>query len=433
MVKKSENNLVAKHESSKRLCNMSGQKLNMKIEKQTVSDGAKSAFKRISNCFKCFLIFALSFSFLFVGVAHICFNDVASANAINLSTSAKSCAVIETSTKRKLFAVNEDARLPMASTTKIMTAITAIENCKDLDEKFEISPKAVGVPGTSLYLRKGDVYSTRDLLYALMLISGNDASVAIAEHVAGSTSEFVTMMNDTARKIGATNSHFANSHGLDADGHYTTAYDLACITAYALENDTFREIVSTKNIKITNGEDENRFLKNKNKLLSTLDGCIGVKTGFTDDAGRCLVSAIEGDGLRLVCVVLNCGPMFQESAVMLQECANAFKLYDLTEMYDFNHTVKVENGRVESAKIGTRGHFFYPLTEKEVENLNFKYTYPQNLEAPLVKGSEIGQVEIFLNNDLLFSEKIYTIEEIKPKSIMQRMKDFFGNWAVEPF
>ena len=115
----------------------------------------------------------------------------------------------------------------MASTTKIMTAITAIENCKDLDEKFEISPKAVGISGTSLYLRKGDVYSTRDLLYTLMLISGNDASVAIAEHVGGSTPEFVTMMNELAKKIGAKSTHFANTHGLDADGHYTTAYDLA--------------------------------------------------------------------------------------------------------------------------------------------------------------------------------------------------------------
>ena len=368
--------------------------------------------KRISIIFT---IFLLCFSFLVIGLTEF-YSD--KAHAVNLSTSAKAAAVVETTTKRKLFAVNENQKLPMASTTKIMTAITAIENCQNLDEKFEIAPKAVGVPGTSLYLRKGDVYSTRDLLYALMLISGNDASVAIAEHVAGSTAEFVTMMNDLARKIGATNSHFANTHGLDADGHYTTAYDLAVITSYALENETFREIVSTKNTKITNGEGENRYLKNKNKLLSTLEGCIGVKTGFTDDAGRCLVSAIEKDGMRIVCVVLNCGPMFPESATMLSECAEKFKLYDLTEMYDFEHSIAVKDGRTESAEISTKEHFLYPLTESELAQLKFVYSCPESLDAPLPRDS-----------DLLFSEKIFTMEDIKPKSILQRMKDFFGNWV----
>ena len=386
---------------------------------------------KVKTFSKCILALVLCAAFLLIGIANCIPQKV---EAMNLYSSAKAAAVIETSTKRKLFVQNENQKLPMASTTKIMTAITAIENCNNLDEKFEISPKAVGVPGTSLYLRKGDIYSTRDLLYALMLISGNDASVAIAEHVAGSTAEFVTLMNETAKKIGATNSHFANTHGLDADGHYTTAYDLACITSYALENETFREIVSTKNTKIENGKEggDVRYLKNKNKLLHTLDGCIGVKTGFTDDAGRCLVSAIEKDGIRIVCVVLNCGPMFPESAQLLAECAENFKLVDVTKLYDFNHKVAVLDGRVESVQIGTKESFVYPLTESEVENLKFVYSLPESLQAPMKKGTEIGKVEVFLNNDLLFSEKIFTMEEIKPKSVMQRMKDFFGNWVASP-
>ncbi|MGN1201554.1 MAG: D-alanyl-D-alanine carboxypeptidase family protein [Candidatus Caccovivens sp.] len=379
--------------------------------------------QKLNKVFKTITILFLCFAFLFLGVTGQCLQF-----AKAYSTSARSAVVLETSTKRKLFAQNENQKLPMASTTKIMTAITAIENCSDLDEKFEISKKAVGVPGTSLYLREGDVYSTRDLLYALMLISGNDASVAIAEHVAGSTSEFVTKMNELAKKIGVKNTHFANTHGLDADGHYTTAYDLAVITAYALENDTFREIVSTKNTKITNGEGENRYLKNKNKLLNTLEGCIGVKTGFTDDAGRCLVSAIEKNGMRLVCVVLNCGPMFEESATLLKACSEDYALYDLTAMYDFDDIVNVLNGREDTAKIGTFEHFYYPLTKKEKEHLNFVYTYPKTLDAPMKNNSEIGKVEIFLGNDLLFSEKIFTIEEVKAKSTLQRMQDFFANW-----
>ena len=349
-------------------------------------------------------------------------------SAENLYTSAVGGCVIEAESGRVLFEKNKDKKVPMASTTKIMTAITAIENCENLDEKFEISPKAVGVEGTSLYLRKGDVYSTRDLLFALMLISGNDASVAIAEHVAGSTSEFVTLMNELAKKIGANNTHFANTHGLDADGHYTTAYDLAKITAYALNNDTFREIVSTKNTKITNGNGENRYLKNKNKLLFTLDGCIGVKTGFTNDAGRCLVSAVERNGMRLVCVVLNCGPMFEESATLLNECANRFKKVDITSLYNYNNEVEVLDGREKLAKLYTKEKFFYPLTDKEVESLEIVYTLPKFIEAPLSKDSEVGKIEVFLNKDLLFSEKVYTIDDIKSKTLWQRLKEFAERW-----
>ncbi len=349
-------------------------------------------------------------------------------SAENLYTSAVGGCVIEAESGRVLFEKNKDKKVPMASTTKIMTAITAIENCENLDEKFEISPKAVGVEGTSLYLRKGDVYSTRDLLYALMLISGNDASVAIAERVAGSTSEFVTLMNELAKKIGANSTHFANTHGLDADGHYTTAYDLAKITAYALNNDTFREIVSTKNTKITNGNGENRYLKNKNKLLFTLDGCIGVKTGFTNDAGRCLVSAVERNGMRLVCVVLNCGPMFEESATLLNECANRFKKVDITSLYNYNNEVEVLDGREKLAKLYTKEKFFYPLTDKEVESLEIVYTLPKLIEAPLSKDSEVGKIEVFLNKDLLFSEKVYTIDDIKSKTLWQRLKEFAERW-----
>lgn len=351
-------------------------------------------------------------------------------NVVNaeMYTSGLAGCVLETSSGRMLYSKNKDKKLAMASTTKIMTAITAIENCDDLDEKFEISPKAVGIEGTSLYLRKGDVFSTRDLLYALMLISGNDASVAIAEHVGGSTSEFVTMMNDLAKKIGAKNTHFANTHGLDADGHYTTAYDLALITAYALKDETFKEIVSTKNIKITNGEGENRYLKNKNKLLFRLDGCIGVKTGFTNDAGRCLVSAIERDGVRFVCVVLNCGPMFEESETLLNTCANTYKLYDLTELYDYKKLLPVYDGRKDNVKIGTNESFVYPLSEWEKNNLKIEYNLVDHVDAPLKKGSEVGEIKIFLGKDLLFSEKVYTIEEVKPKTIFQRFKEFAGNW-----
>ncbi len=363
--------------------------------------------------------------FLILGAQFLAFPVVARAQ---LYTSAVGGCVLEAHSGRVLYGKNIDKRLAMASTTKIMTAITAILHCKNLDEKFEISPKAVGVAGTSLYLREGDVYSTRDLLYALMLISGNDASVAIAEHIAGSVSEFVTLMNRLACDLELSNTHFANTHGLDADGHYTTAYDLAKLTAFALENDTFREIVSTKNTKICDGNGNVKYLKNKNKLLFSLDGCIGVKTGFTDDAGRCLVSAVENEGLRLVCVVLNCGPMFEESAELLRTCAEEFKMVEITSLYDYDDVVKVNDGREEFVKIATKGKFFYPLTAKEQENLKFEYNINGEVDAPLKAGSEVGEIKVFLDNDLLFCEKVYTMKDVKSKTIFQRIKEFANLW-----
>lgn len=343
-------------------------------------------------------------------------------------TSARAMCIMEASTKRVLDAKNENATLPMASTTKIMTAITAIENCKDLDAKFEISPKAVGISGTSLYLRKGENFSCRELLYGLMLISGNDASVAIAEHVGGTTARFVEMMNKTAKKIGAKSSHFDNPHGLDSKTHYTSAYDLALITSYALSNPTFKEIVSTQNIKITNTEGKTRYLKNKNKLLTSLEGCCGVKTGFTNDAGRCLVSSCERDGMTLVCVVLNCGPMFEESKTLLEAGFSSYKIYDLTEGYNLPKTIKVCEGRKSEVEIATKESYFYPLKENELAAVRYEINIQKEVEAPLAKGSEVGEVKIFIDNNLHFSEKIYTMENVRRNSIWQKVKDFVDRW-----
>lgn len=343
-------------------------------------------------------------------------------------SSAKAMCVMEASSKRVLNSKNMDTKLAMASTTKIMTAITAIENCDDLDKTFEISPKAVGVPGTSLYLRKGEVFSTRDLLYGLMLISGNDASVAIGEHISGTISKFVDLMNKTAKKIGATNSHFDNTHGLDSKTHCTTAYDLALITSYAMQNPTFKEIVSTKNAKITNADGKTRYLKNKNKLLNSFDGCNGVKTGFTDDAGRCLVSSAERDGMDVVCVVLNCRPMFEECSRFMEEAFASYKLYDLTKFYNLPSEIAVTNGRAESVKIGTFGEYLYPLTDSEKESVQIKYELVKSLEAPIEKGQEVGKVEIYVGKDLHFSEKIFTIESVRRNSLWQKLFDVLTEW-----
>ena len=343
-------------------------------------------------------------------------------------TSAKAMCVMESGSKRVLASKNCDTKLAMASTTKIMTAITAIESGKNLDSPFTISPKAVGVSGTSLYLRQGEVFTLRDLLYGLMLISGNDASVAIGEYVGGNVTKFVEMMNEKARGIGALNSHFDNTHGLDSKTHYTTAYDLALITSYAMANDTFREIVSCKNTKITNADGKTRYLKNKNKLLSSLVGCNGVKTGFTDDAGRCLVTSCERDGMNVVCVVLNCGPMFEESAQLLDEAFKEYHLVDLTSGYAFKDKLKVEEGEEEYVDIATFGSYCYPLKSSELKKVKYVYDIEKSVEAPVEKGREIGEVKIFIDNDLHFGEKIYTIENVRRNSIFRKLKDLIEQW-----
>ncbi len=229
----------------------------------------------------------------------------ARAEELDISVSASSAVLIEAESGRVLYSKDADKRRPMASTTKIMTALVALEN-HDLDAPIKIPKEAVGIEGSSLYLTEGETLTLHELLYALMLRSANDAAVAIAIAVGGSVSDFAEMMNEKAEEMGLTHTHFDNPHGLDSEDHYTTARELALITAEALKNEVFREIVSTykKSLPLGNVPDR-RLVVNHNRLLRTYDGCIGVKTGFTKKDGRCLVSAAERDGITLVAVTLN--------------------------------------------------------------------------------------------------------------------------------
>lgn len=376
----------------------------------------------------CFIFAVVFLLTAFIGSVLAIQNTVKEASAQTFYSSAKAMCVMESGSGRVLACKNENSQLAMASTTKIMTAITALENAKDLDEVFEISPKAVGVPGTSIYLRKDEKMTLRQLLYGLMLVSGNDASVAIGEKVGGTVNNFVEMMNKTALKIGAKNSHFDNTHGLDSKKHYTTAYDLALITSYALKNPIFKEIVSCKNIKIVSDQGKTRYLKNKNKLLNSFIGCNGVKTGFTDDAGRCLVSSAERDGMQVVCVVLNCGPMFEECSTLMEQAFATYRLYDLTANYAFPRKIKVEEGEKDYVCVESRERFLYPLSQGELENVSYKYNLIDCVQAPVEKDSEVGKVEVYFNNDLLFEEKIFTIESVRGNTIWQKLKKVIGIW-----
>lgn len=326
------------------------------------------------------------------------------------STSAKGMCVIEKDSGRVLYSKNKDEKLPMASTTKIMTLITALQNYDNLDQYIQVDDLAVGVEGTSIYLRKDETIKVRDLMYGLMLRSGNDSAVALACHIGGSVDGFTKLMNELAVKIGAKNSHFTNPHGLDDKEHYTTAYDLALITAYALNNPIFKDIVSTKNYVIPETNmSETRYLTNKNKLLSRLDGCVGVKTGFTSKAGRCLVSACERDDMTTVCVVLNCGPMFEESESFLNASFNEYKN---TLIIDKNKEIQNEsiiNNVGDKLYLYANENFYYPLKDNEKDKIKVKYTINKTSAN---ENEEVGFIEVFYDNQLIKTLKLYTMNKI---------------------
>ena len=355
-----------------------------------------------------------------------------SVNAQNSFTcSAKGSVVIEANSKRVLFEKDKDAKMPMASTTKIMTALVAIENTPNLDEVFDTDNRAVGIEGTSIYLKKDEKLSMRHLLLGLMLASGNDASLAIGYKVGnGNIDKFVELMNQKVQELGLHNTHFDNTHGLDSKTHYTSAYDLAVITAEAMKNKDFREIVGTKFAQIpSNQVGQNRFLRNKHKLLhANFDGCEGVKTGFTDNARRCCVTSCIRNNMRLICVVLNCQNMFEESRNIIDICYDKYKYVELLEPNKYVDSVMVENGAVDSVKTYTKCSFCYPLTEDEIETINTKIVLSPSLQAPVVKDQEVGEFKIYFNNDLIFSQKIYTMDSVETKDLGQKLKDIVNNW-----
>ena len=337
--------------------------------------------------------------FILVALCVVCMGGVAlteSANASqSFSTTAQSAVVMERTSHRVLFANNADAHLPMASTTKIVTALTVL-NHANLEDIVEVSPKAVGIEGSSIYLRAGEHLTVKELLYGLMLRSGNDSAVALALHVAGSIEAFAEMMNETAREAGCNDSNFVNPHGLHDNDHYTSAHDLGVLTCVALENESFREIVSTKSVRISNeGMEYDRVLVNKNKLLSNFTDADGVKTGYTKKAGRCFVGSATRNGMQVVVVVLNCGPMFEETADMLD---SAFANYRLETVIPQN---KVCGSRLEKGK---QCYYICP------DRFSYPVTGSEELTTEIDMESETPTIKALLNGKIVFERELVKLK-----------------------
>ena len=342
---------------------------------------------------------------------------------------AKAMIVMEGQTKKVLFEHNIHSSMAMASTTKIVTAIVAIENYPNLDQIVRVSDKAVGIEGTSIYLKHGEEISMKDLLYGLILASGNDCAVAIAEEVCG-VEGFVEKMNNFVTDLGLKDTHFSNPHGLDQKDHYTSAYDLAYITAYALNNDVFREIVSTKYHQIakTNVYGE-RYLKHKNKLLFSDENCIGVKTGFTDNAGRCLVNAHEENDMQIITVLFNCGPMFEEAKRLTNMALKNYTFRSFVKPYNYVSTINVENGDKNEIGVATLNGYDDVILKSEADHYRVEYDFPNVVQAPVDNTNPVGKVRVYKGDDVVFEDNLYAIDSCKNIDLKFMLDNILNNWV----
>lgn len=311
---------------------------------------------------------------------------------------AKSAIVIEASTGKVLYNKHAEERRYPASTTKIMTLITALEYGK-LDDVVTASENAASTEGSSLWLESGEQLTLLDMLYGVMLISGNDATVAVAEHISGSVENFAKQMTAKAHSIGALNSNFTNSSGLPDEAHYTTAHDLAKITAYGYKNPLFTQIVSTKHKVIPwPGKDFDRDLYNENKLLWLYDGANGVKTGYTDAAGRCLVSAANREGIQIIAVVLDSEYMWEDSIKLLDFGYSKLTKQAFVRKDDLLKTIAVNEGKAGQVRLLAANDIVLPVADNELDKFTTIIDAPSKVVAPVTVGQKLGTVRVMYDN-----------------------------------
>ena len=306
-----------------------------------------------------------------------------------VSISATSAILMDADSGRVLYEQNADARMLIASTTKIMTALVAIRE-GNLADVVTVKREATLTEGSSMYLKEGEQLTLETLLYGLMLCSGNDAAVAIADHVGGGQAGFVKLMNETARELGMNGSSFANPNGLDDENHYSTARDMAVLARAAMENETLVRIVSTRSITVGG-----RTMTNHNKLLAYMDGCIGLKTGYTRAAGRTLVSCAERNGQRLVAVTLQDGNDWADHQGLYEYGFSAYPSKRAAVLGGILDSGPVQGGLCATVPLVAAESFFWPLAEGE--RLETRIELDSPLTAPVTAGTKAGQAVFTLN------------------------------------
>ena len=351
---------------------------------------------------------------------------------------ARAAIIYDRETKEIIWGKNENDKKSMASTTKIMTAVVVLENAK-LTDIVTVSKRAASIGGSRLKISEGDKISVNDLLYGLMLKSGNDTAIALAEHIGGSVDEFVNLMNKKAVEIGLKNTHFTSPHGLDDENHYTTAYELAMLTDYAMENKTFCNIVNTKTATINiNGLPRN--INNTNELLGYMQGVNGVKTGFTNNAGRCLVTSCIRNSSQIITVVLGCDTKKQRTADSIKLIEYAFKNYTkinleekiIKEFEDWKQ-ININRIYINKAKtktmqlsLGKIDKKVIPIKNDEEENIKIQVNAIYNYETPVEENTKIGNLIVKKDDEIIETVDIICVKKINKKNVIDYFIEFIG-------
>ena len=393
--------------------------------------------KKILYIILIFLLILLNFSTVCADDVdnEVDFEDTIEVTASNVSelpkTNSRRDIVYDRISKSMIIGKNEDVKSAMASTTKIMTTIVILEKV-DLNEKVTVSAKAGGTGGSRLGLKRGDKASVRDLLYGLMLRSGNDAAVALAEHVGGSVKGFAELMNEKAIELGLTNTHFVTPHGLDDANHYTTALELAKLTDYAMDNETFAKIVGTKSTTIYINN-QSRQINNTNELLGVLNGVVGVKTGFTNNAGRCLVTETKRNNMDIITIVLGADTKkdrTKDSVNLIEYTFSKYKMYNLEEQIieEFNKWKNINEKRILIIKgkqsnpklaLGAIEKATIPICDND--KIEYSINALTEVEAPVEQWNVMGTLTVKLNGEILENIDIVNVNEVQKRD----WKDYF--------
>ncbi len=379
---------------------------------------------------KTFLVSCLLLSLVCINPAGACASELTE-NDI----SARAAVLMDQSSGRVLFAKNEHERLPMASTTKIMTALIALES-GNLGSRVVVSERASLIEGSSIWLEKGEAKTLEELLYGLMLRSGNDAAAAIAEHLGGSIEDFSVMMTERARGIGAYNTQFKNPHGLTDENHFTTAFDFGVIACQALSIPRFKEIIATREKRITwPGHQWDRYLRNQNRLLDLYPGADGVKTGWTTPAGRCFVGSATRDSWQLVAVVLNAPNMWEDTTNLLDHGFTNWTPGDLISKGQFIKTEPVKGGLKEKVRLVAAEGFTYPLKKGEEKLIEYEIKVKNEfaLKAPVRKNDIIGELVISFAGEEIKKMDLLAGESVGKKSIATSLQNWLEKWLQHLF
>lgn len=403
--------------------------------------------KKILYSMLIFLLILLNFSTVCADDVdnEVDFEDTIEVTASNVSelpkTNSRRYIVYDRISKSMIIGKNEDIKSAMASTTKIMTTIVILEKA-DLNETVTVSAKAGGTGGSRLGLKRGDKASVRDLLYGLMLRSGNDAAVALAEHVGGSVKEFAELMNEKAIELGLTNTHFVTPHGLDDANHYTTALELAKLTDYAMDNETFAKIVGTKSTTIYINN-QSRQINNTNELLGVLNGVVGVKTGFTNNAGRCLVTETKRNNMDIITIVLGADTKkdrTKDSVNLIEYTFSKYKMYNLEEQIieEFNKWKNINEKRILIIKgktsnpklaLGAIEKATIPICDND--KIEYSINALTEIEAPVEQWNVMGKLTVKINGEILENIDIVNVNEVQKRDWKDYFKivlNTYGNW-----